>query len=136
MGVKNAKKLAKQELVYKILDQQALMETPQKKQNDDSNDRKMRPRKRENVAPTPSANTEMPRQEPEVTSQPEFKPAAQFEPQPEERQPKEEAPSRPSQAPQQPPQGNEIQQQNDSPPDRQQQNRILHIKDFDGADTS
>ncbi len=55
MGVKNAKKLAKQDLVYKILDQQALKEdaAPAKKQNDET-DRKMRPRRRENVAPTRS----------------------------------------------------------------------------------
>src|SRR5882724_10574908 len=52
MGVKNAKKLAKQDLVYKILDQQALKEdaAPPKKQNDEG-DRKMRPRRRENVTP-------------------------------------------------------------------------------------
>src|SRR6188768_3963548 len=51
MGVKNAKKLAKQDLVYKILDQQALKDepVPAKKQSDD--DKKMRPRRRENVAP-------------------------------------------------------------------------------------
>ena len=52
MGVKNAKKLGKQELVYKILDQQAASEeaVPSKKQNDDA-ERRMRPRRRENVAP-------------------------------------------------------------------------------------
>lgn len=58
MGVKNAKKLAKQDLIYKILDQQAVSgETaaPSKKaeaaptsQASDS-ERKLRPRKRENV---------------------------------------------------------------------------------------
>jgi transcription termination factor Rho len=58
MGVKNAKKLAKQDLIYKILDQQAVSgETtaPSKKaeaaptsQAGDS-ERKLRPRKRENV---------------------------------------------------------------------------------------
>ena len=54
MGVKNARKLAKQDLVYKILDQQALTEAaPAKKQADDSAERKMRPRRRENVSPTP-----------------------------------------------------------------------------------
>jgi transcription termination factor Rho len=43
MGVKNAKKLAKQELVYKILDQQATVAEPTPaKKNDD--DRKVRPR--------------------------------------------------------------------------------------------
>jgi transcription termination factor Rho len=65
MGVKNAKKLSKQDLIYKILDQQAAApETapaPAKKpavQTSTSNaesepERKMRPRRRENVAPTP-----------------------------------------------------------------------------------
>ena len=51
MGVKNAKKLAKQELVYKILDQQALIDTPGSKEPHDSGEKKLRPRRRENVAP-------------------------------------------------------------------------------------
>jgi transcription termination factor Rho len=54
MGVKNAKKLAKQDLVYKILDQQALAgesaPAPKHAPAGDS-ERKMRPRRRENVAP-------------------------------------------------------------------------------------
>ncbi len=55
MGVKNAKKLAKQELIYKILDQQAITgEAPTK--TAETPERKMRPRRRENVAPeTPKA---------------------------------------------------------------------------------
>lgn len=56
MGVKNAKKLAKQELVYKILDLQAVApetEAPAPKKNSHAGEpeRKMRPRRRENVAP-------------------------------------------------------------------------------------
>jgi transcription termination factor Rho len=62
MGVKNAKKLAKQDLVYKILDQQAISGEPEpivappvapRKPAHAANepDRKMRPRRRENVAP-------------------------------------------------------------------------------------
>ncbi len=57
MGVKNAKKLTKQDLVYKILDQQAISGEPEpvitKKPAPIVNepDRKMRPRRRENVAP-------------------------------------------------------------------------------------
>jgi transcription termination factor Rho len=54
MGVKNAKKLAKQELVYKILDQQAVMGDPQPANpapGGPAPERKMRPRRRENVAP-------------------------------------------------------------------------------------
>lgn len=50
MGVKNAKKLAKQELVYKILDQQAVTGEPKPKAPEQG-ERKMRPRRRENVAP-------------------------------------------------------------------------------------
>jgi transcription termination factor Rho len=64
IGVKNAKKLAKQDLIYKILDLQALTETapaPRQKSPvvvNESNDRKMRPRRRENAAPTPVLATE------------------------------------------------------------------------------
>ncbi len=55
MGVKNAKKLTKQDLVYKILDQQAVAgdnsaEVPASPEPE----RKMRPRRRENVAPAPA----------------------------------------------------------------------------------
>ncbi len=68
MGIKNAKKLSKQDLIYKILDQQAVSpETaPAKKPavtaattSENDSERKMRPRRRENVAPaTPKAETE------------------------------------------------------------------------------
>jgi len=71
MGIKNAKKLSKQDLIYKILDQQAVSpETaPAKKpavtaastasSAENDSERKMRPRRRENVAPaTPKAETE------------------------------------------------------------------------------
>jgi transcription termination factor Rho len=60
MGVKNAKKLAKQDLIYKILDQQAVAgETASKatvtesttKEISTEPERKLRPRRRENVAP-------------------------------------------------------------------------------------
>jgi transcription termination factor Rho len=60
MGVKNAKKLSKQDLIYKILDQQATSPEalPAKKpavtaSSETEPERKMRPRRRENVAPTP-----------------------------------------------------------------------------------
>jgi transcription termination factor Rho len=60
LGVKNAKKLNKEELVYKILDQQAVKGTAEtiavKKSGDGGEpERKMRPRKRENVAPAAPA---------------------------------------------------------------------------------
>ncbi len=53
MGVKNAKKLNKEELVYKILDQQAVGGEPAVKP--EASERKMRPRRRENVAPPVAA---------------------------------------------------------------------------------
>src|SRR6478609_4484472 len=57
MGVKNAKKLGKQELVYKILDEQAVAgdASSAKKPAESTGEpeRKMRPRRRENVAPAP-----------------------------------------------------------------------------------
>jgi transcription termination factor Rho len=59
MGVKNAKKLSKQDLIYKILDQQAVsgetVTAPTRKTtvvNDAEPERKLRPRRRENVAPS------------------------------------------------------------------------------------
>jgi transcription termination factor Rho len=56
LGIKNAKKLGKQELVYKILDEQAVSgeASPAKKTDKPASgepERKMRPRRRENVAP-------------------------------------------------------------------------------------
>src|SRR5271170_5270357 len=53
MGLKNAKKLNKEELVYKILDQQAISDEAIKEEA--PVERKMRPRKRENVAPPVAA---------------------------------------------------------------------------------
>ena len=56
MGVKNAKKLTKQDLVYKILDQQAVSGDQASEVKEAAEpERKMRPRRRENVAPTPKA---------------------------------------------------------------------------------
>lgn len=58
MGVKNAKKLTKQDLVYKILDQQAVSGDPTPEVTAAAEpERKMRPRRRENVAPTPQKKT-------------------------------------------------------------------------------
>lgn len=62
MGVKNAKKLSKQELVYKILDQQAITgEAPGSKKaaaEKTTEGRTLRPRKRENVAPAAKSEKE------------------------------------------------------------------------------
>jgi transcription termination factor Rho len=54
MGVKNAKKLTKEELVYKILDQQAVRGSEPAPKSE-APERKMRPRRRENVAPPVAA---------------------------------------------------------------------------------
>src|SRR6478735_6081688 len=68
MGVKNAKKLSKQDIIYKILDQQAVsgdsaaekksapaLSTPMvSAPHPAESDRKMRPRRRENVTNTPA----------------------------------------------------------------------------------
>ncbi len=61
MGVKNAKKLAKQDLIYKILDQQAISDSPaptKKPAKEKEADEKPRPRRRENVAPQPKEEIE------------------------------------------------------------------------------
>jgi len=55
MGIKNAKKLGKQELVYKILDQQAISGEPAPAKKEGEGERKMRPRRRENVTPPAAA---------------------------------------------------------------------------------
>lgn len=53
MGIKNARKLQKQELVYKILDEQAIKGDGKKEEPapTTNSERRMRPRRRENVAP-------------------------------------------------------------------------------------
>ncbi|CAN5188593.1 hypothetical protein BH09BAC3_BH09BAC3_01760 [soil metagenome] len=136
MGVKNAKKLAKQDLVYKILDQQALKDEPVAAKKSSDDDKKMRPRRRENVAPTGAASKKdsgpaQPRQP--VQNIEEQQPAIRFE----EPQPKFEDPEPQSQAPQQAPNNpNDIAPPREFQQDRQQQNRISHIKDFDGAITN
>jgi transcription termination factor Rho len=68
MGVKNAKKLSKQDIIYKILDQQAVAGESTKESKSSNavpaeaaptdTERKMRPRRRENVTPTPPAPKE------------------------------------------------------------------------------
>ena len=140
MGVKNAKKLAKQELVYKILDQQALIDTPGSKEPHDSGERKLRPRRRENVAPSGGSR------EPRQGNKPAPEPAApapaketpgtvtRFEEPPQQQQPVQQAPPR-SEEPRapRPPQGGEQGQRQELPPDRQQQQRISNIREFDGA---
>jgi transcription termination factor Rho len=59
MGVKNAKKLSKQDLVYKILDQQAISEEAPAPKKAAADTRNLRPRKRENVAPATKPEKEV-----------------------------------------------------------------------------
>jgi transcription termination factor Rho len=137
MGVKNAKKLAKQELVYKILDQQAAAGEPAPTKKSEESDKKMRPRRRENVAPpappaaAPKGNSSEEMHQP-VDLDVE-QPATRFD----------GNSSKFEESSQQPPasqhqnngdghQKNENQQRDD----RQQQQRIINIKDFDGAITN
>lgn len=63
MGVKNAKKLAKQDLIYKILDQQAITDEAPEKKAAPAEARNLRPRKRENVAPATKPEKEKPKHE-------------------------------------------------------------------------
>ncbi|HBK89576.1 MAG: transcription termination factor Rho [Cyclobacteriaceae bacterium] len=140
MGIKNAKKLAKQDLVYKILDQQAKTEAPaapapaKKGAANQDDDRKMRPRRRENVTPPPAGRGQQ-----KSAAADEVMRSADIEieqPTP----PQEDAPHSPP-APAPPAPAPQAAHGHEAPPrefqpDRQQQQRISNIKDFDGAVTS
>jgi transcription termination factor Rho len=136
MGVKNAKKLSKQDLVYKILDQQAVSEEPAPAKKpvaaEGETERRMRPRKRENV----TSNAPKPEREKELSSDELLEsisadletPAPRFEEQPTEQN-----------------EQTEISHNNDQPqreqrerPEREERpinpsRRESYIKDFDGA---
>lgn len=140
MGIKNAKKLAKQDLVYKILDQQAKTEAPaapataKKGAANQDDDRKMRPRRRENVTPPPAGRNQQ-----KSAAADEVMRSADIEieqPTP----PSEDTPQAPP-APAPPAPAPQAAHGHEAPPrefqpDRQQQQRISNIKDFDGAVTS
>lgn len=142
MGVKNAKKLSKQDLVYKILDQQAVSgEAPgaKKQATTSAEGRIMRPRKRENVAPkAEKPETELSADEllNSITSELDVA-VPRFEDNPSEIKVAEVVPQ------QQPAQPQQTQQhRHDGPPrepreprDREErpQHPKLNIKDFDGA---
>jgi transcription termination factor Rho len=83
MGIKNARKLQKQELVYKILDEQAIKGDGKKEEPapTTNSERRMRPRRRENVAPE-----DQPQPEPQQHAKPKASPAKP------ERQEKQEKP--------------------------------------------
>ncbi|MCW5910278.1 MAG: transcription termination factor Rho [Cyclobacteriaceae bacterium] len=130
MGVKNAKKLAKQDLIYKILDQQAITgePTPAPAKTTENPERKMRPRRRENVAPEASKNEEK-----ELTSEEMLQSInlevdqniTRFEDNTE--QPITETPKEPREE-------KPLQQQNQNPNQNQQHPRKENlIRDFDGV---
>lgn len=136
MGIKNAKKLGKRELVYKILDQQAISGEPApKKEKEHDGERKMRPRRRENVAPTPdaaAAPAPTPQREPSTdellqsmdidmeVSVPRFE-------EPEVERPAFERPQ------QEAPQREETPRPQNPNQNQQQQKKESNIKDFDGV---
>jgi len=73
MGVKNAKKLPKQDLIYKILDLQAIAPDPEppapkKSTSNGESERKLRPRRRENVA-TETVTTAPKKEETEIVNE-------------------------------------------------------------------
>jgi transcription termination factor Rho len=144
MGVKNAKKLTKQDLVYKILDQQAVAgeseaaPAPKKAASHEAEpERKMRPRRRENVAPAP-------KQESEETSEdllssinldfeaPKFEDKGNFEEQPNNIESQEQDPESNDQESYQP-RGRQDREQRPEREERQQQQQRPNIRDFDGA---
>jgi len=141
MGVKNAKKLSKQDLVYKILDQQAVSAepvtapTPEEKRSPSTPDaeRKLRPRKRENVTAAPPKTENLSSDELLESINNELKaPVTHFEEPSHNNNDTNEQTStlhEPS----------EIAQENPRPPrefrerEERPQKRESHIKDFDGA---
>jgi transcription termination factor Rho len=124
MGVKNAKKLSKQELVYKILDQQAVTgEAPgSKKPAPPAEGRMMRPRKRENVAPKPEKDLSTDELLDSINVELDSS-VTRFEEQPE---PAAVAPREPQQP------RPEVRESREPREERPQQNRT-NIKDFDGS---
>ena len=122
MGVKAARKLGKQELVYKILDQQAITEpAPAASSGSASSpgEKKMRPRKRENVAPAENPGQALSADELLQSLEAELdKPVVAFD-----------APARPMSG-----DGKPEGRQRDDRQDRQQTpKRENSIKDFDGV---
>lgn len=149
MGVKNAKKLSKQDLVYKILDQQAVAGdgdgavAPKKSapSAEAEPERKMRPRRRENVAPTPKADSDLSTEELLESINVDFESPAKFEEKEEGNAFEAKAESTEFEAPQQ---AREVREHRDhrehrerepreERQERQQQPPRPNIRDFDGA---
>ena len=124
MGIKNAKKLAKQDLIYKILDQQAVNgePAPATTENAESTERRLRPRKRENVTAIPRVEKEMSSDELLESINAELdNPVSTFE-EPVANEPAEEIPVEPIAKPE--------------PREERPVKRESNIRDFDGAVTN
>ncbi len=130
MGVKNAKKLTKQELVYKILDQQAITgEAPGAKKAAPET-RTPRPRKRENVTPAAKIEKELSADELAETINTEVDATiTKFDEPAEQKAPRPENQNR---------QNFQREPREDRQPNQQQHNNPQrpNIKDFDGAISS
>jgi len=137
MGVKNAKKLTKEELVYKILDQQAVSGAPApaaKAEAQQQPERRMRPRRRENVAPVAaavsSAAKELSSEEMLQNMEDETTPTIPSFEEPTEPTPVAEQVSQPEQREEKPSQN---QNQNQNQIQNQQPKRDNNVRDFDGV---
>jgi transcription termination factor Rho len=140
MGVKNAKKLTKEELVYKILDQQAVSGSPAPTAKTEAAERKMRPRRRENVAPplaaaVSNAAKELSSEEMLQTIESEVTPVVpSFEEQPIETPIVNEQPPQPQHIEQREEKPFQNQERNQNQNQNQnQQKRDNNVRDFDGV---
>lgn len=136
MGI-NAKKLGKEELVYKILDKQAVTDEQPKKKEGEAPERKMRPRRRENVAP-PTTSSNTPEPAPAEKSSEELIKDLDFEVDSnitkfEDTPAAEEQPTRVENQEQPLPQAQNQNQQSNQSQQPQQQRRENLVKDFDGV---
>lgn len=136
MGVKNAKKLAKQDLIYKILDQQAVSGEPKPTKTSEPAERKMRPRKRENVSTENQKPQEKEQSSDEMLQSLDLEvdqSITRFEENNhQEQQPIMEAPK--EQREEKPVQQNQHPNQNQNPNQNQQhQRKENYIRDFDGV---
>lgn len=152
IGVKNAKKLTKEELVYKILDQQAVSGESASPKTEAASERKMRPRRRENVAPLAAAvssaakelSNEKPVSEKEISSE-EMLQNLDIEISPNVTNFEEQPTEQPISASEQPPQNEQNEQREEKPfqnqnPNQNQNsqpqkrdNNVNNVRDFDGV---
>ncbi len=135
MGVKNAKKLAKQDLIYKILDQQAVSGEPKPTKTNEPSERKMRPRRRENVATENQKSQEKEQSSDELLQSIDLdvdQSITRFEDTTEQEQPVTETPKEPRE--EKPFQQNQNPNPNQNPNQNQQHQRKENlIRDFDGV---